>query len=69
MSEKRNLVLKAAIVEKTDRLYLFAQELGIHPAIITHVISGRWTHNSAQKQRWAKALGRPVDELFPKGNC
>ena len=61
---KKNLSLKSAIVKKYDKLYLFAQKLGIHPATVTHVITGRWSLKPEQRRQWADALDRPVDELF-----
>jgi hypothetical protein len=48
-----NLTLKSKIVKKHDKLYLFAQKLGIHPATVTHAISGRWILKPEQKRRWA----------------
>ena len=65
MSCPKNLALKGAIVAKYDRIFRFAMDQGIHPSTITNVISGRQELDPARKRRWAKALGRNVDELFP----
>jgi plasmid maintenance system antidote protein VapI len=61
----KNLLLKGEIVKKYDRLYRFAQHLGIHPATVTNVITGRSALEAKQQKQWAEALGRPVEELFP----
>jgi hypothetical protein len=64
MASQKNLVLKAAIVAKFDRLFLFALNQRIHPSTVTNVISGRQELNHVRKRQWAKALGRSVLELF-----
>ena len=65
MLTKKNLFLKAEIVRQFDHLYKFAQHIDIHPSIITQVIAGHWPLKPDEKQRWAKALGQSVDDLFP----
>lgn len=66
MLAKKNLSLKAEIVRQFDHLYKFAQHIDVHPSIVTQVIAGHWRLKSDEKQRWAEALGRSVDDLFTK---
>jgi hypothetical protein len=62
----KNLLLKGAIIAKYDTLYSFAQDLSVHPSLVSHVISGRWELNSEEKRKWARTLGSSVAKLFPQ---
>jgi hypothetical protein len=61
-----NLPLKQAIQSRYKHLYRFANQLDVHPSVVTLVVTNRWRLSDEEKGRWAALIGKPVSFLFPK---
>ena len=59
-----NLNLLLAIRKKGFRQVDLARMLNVHPSVVSNVIAGRWNLSIDQKERYAKALGKRVEDLF-----
>jgi plasmid maintenance system antidote protein VapI len=59
---KKNL--KLAILKKYDCQGDFAQELQVPESKVSQVLRGRRQLTEQEKQRWAQALGVPLQEAF-----
>lgn len=58
--------LKGLIVTRHGSQTGFARSIRVHPSEVTHFISGRRTPTPEKKKLWAKALRKPIRELFPE---
>jgi plasmid maintenance system antidote protein VapI len=61
---KQNLNLLIAIREQGLRQKDFAKILNVHPTTISSVINGRLNLPDAEKIRYAKTLGKKVEDIF-----
>jgi transcriptional regulator with XRE-family HTH domain len=62
MPEYRNL--KAAIIKAAGSQSRFAERLGCHPSLISHVLRGKRRLTPEEEARWSDLLEIPVDRLF-----
>lgn len=63
---ERNLALAIAVVRDGRRKYLIAADAHVPPASFSAILSGRLRPTPATQERIAKALGVPVEEIFPE---
>ena len=61
---EQNLRLLIAIRERGMRQVDFAKEVGDHFTFVSRVINGWANLDDARKTKYAKALGKNVDEIF-----
>lgn len=61
---KQNLKLLIAIREGGMRQVDFAKAVGDHFTFVSRVINGWINLDDKRKAKYAKALGKPVEELF-----
>ncbi len=59
-----NLKLKAKIIEKYGTQADFAQIIDMDDSLISKIIRGRRTLNSAKQFEWAQALGCKPKDIF-----
>ncbi len=59
-----NWKLKVKIVEKFGTQWRFAQHVGVDDSLVSKAITGATRLQPEQKEKWAKALKAPVEELF-----
>ena len=64
MAPRRNVPLKAAIFASGQRQGDIAARTGIDAARLSHILHGRIVPEDREKLALARALHRPVDELF-----
>lgn len=63
---KPNLELRNAIYLSGKKHAEVARELGVDPAIISHIIAGRWNLDTEEAAKLASIVGKTVDEIFPQ---
>lgn len=61
-----NVALKMAIFGSGKKQKRIAKLARISEAQLSHIIRGRRDADDGERDRIAKALDRPVDELFPE---
>lgn len=61
-----NPALRVAIVTKFGTQADFAAELKTHKTVVSEVVCGRRNLSDVQKNKWAKKLDKPVEELWTK---
>jgi transcriptional regulator with XRE-family HTH domain len=61
-----NFELYKAIREKGLRQRDFARLVGDHESVVSRIVNGVWIPDELRKVRYARALGRKPDEVFPK---
>jgi transcriptional regulator with XRE-family HTH domain len=61
---KMNFNLLKAIREKGLRQRDFAKLVGDSESVVSRAVTGTWNLDALRKIRYAKALGKSVDELF-----
>lgn len=62
---RRNIELAKAIAADGRPLYVVGGVAGVNPRLLTKVIQGVERPSAAVKERLARTLNVPEDELFP----
>ena len=65
MSLKQNLKLLVAIRENGLRQKAFAELVGDPPAYVSRICNGWMVVDDDRKKKYAKALNRRIEEIFP----
>jgi DNA-binding transcriptional regulator YdaS (Cro superfamily) len=60
-----NRALKGRIVAIFGSELQFARTLGVSPSVISLVVRGWKVLSADQQKRWARALGKRIEDLFP----
>ena len=60
-----NNLLKAKIIEKFGKQWLFARKIGIHESVLSKIISGCKPPSKDQKKMIAKGLRCNEKDIFP----
>lgn len=64
---RQRIELLAAIREKGLRQKDFARLVGDHPTFVSRVIRGWWNLDERRKKRYAKVLGKSMEQIFVEG--
>jgi len=64
---QQNLKLLIAIRERGMRQVDFARAVGDHFTFVSRVINGWINLDARRKEKYAKTLGRTIEELFSNG--
>ncbi len=59
-----NLILRYSIIKSFRTQWEFARAMGVHESYVSDVLHGKRNPSLKRKNKWAKALGSSVDELF-----
>ncbi len=60
-----NFELLKAIKEKGLTQRDYAEIVNDHESVVSRIVSGIWNPDAMRKVKYAKALGKRVEELFP----
>ena len=60
-----NRPLRIAIVERYNTQADFAQAIGCDDARVSRVVRGRKELSPEEREKWAHALNREAEDLFP----
>ncbi len=47
----------------------FARLVGEPASTVSRVVTGQWNLPPTKQMKWAKALGRKLEEIFPREEC
>ncbi len=62
-----NLKLKAKIIEKYGKQWMFAKDIGVDESYVSRIITGARLLPDTNKKEWADLLGSTVEQLFQEG--
>lgn len=61
-----NNILKAKIIEKFEKQWIFAQKIGIHESVLSKIITGCKLPSIHQRKIIADGLDCKPQDIFPK---